>query len=196
MTSTSPLQPGADHGFQVEVRRSARRRRTVAAYIEGDTIVVMIPARMTRAEEQTWVTTMVQRLTKAERRRRPSDTELLSRATELSGRYLDGLAQPSSVRWVTNQRRRWGSCTPADRTIRLSTRLQGMPGYVVDYVLLHELTHLLTPGHGADFWAWLARYEMTERARGYLDGVASADRAPAAAPGDGDWSVDDPDELG
>ncbi|MFY9915802.1 MAG: metal-dependent hydrolase, partial [Nocardioidaceae bacterium] len=57
----------------VEVRRSRRRTRTVSAYRDGNTIVVMIPARMSRGEEQEWVATMVQRVTRAERRRRPSD---------------------------------------------------------------------------------------------------------------------------
>src|SRR5215212_11852319 len=161
----------ADPPVQVEVRRSSRRHRTVSAHREGSTIIVSIPARMTRAEEASWVETMVQRVTTAERRRRPSDDELLARAARLSSRYLSGRARPQTVRWVSNQRSRWGSCTPTDQSIRLSDRLQGMPAYVVDYVLLHELTHLLVPGHGKAFWSWVDRYEFTERARGYLEGV-------------------------
>lgn len=98
----------------------------------------------------------------------------MARARELSTRYLDGRAEPASVRWVGNQNTRWGSCTPVDATIRLSTRLRGMPTYVVDYVLLHELAHLLVPGHGPRFWTLLAAYPRTERARGYLEGVAAA----------------------
>lgn len=145
----------------------------MSAYRDGGTIVVMIPARMSHAEEQEWVTTMVDRVTKAEGRRRPSDKALVDRATVLSHRYLDGLADPSSVRWVTNQNARWGSCTPTDRTIRLSTRLHGMPAYVVDYVLLHELAHLIVHGHGDAFWSWVNRYELTERARGFLEGVSA-----------------------
>src|SRR6186997_198368 len=83
---------------RVDVRRSARRTRTVSAYREGDTIVVMIPARLSRAEEREWVDTMVDRVTKAERRRRPTDAALLVRATQLSERYLDGKCAPVSVR--------------------------------------------------------------------------------------------------
>ena len=185
----------------VEVRRSGRRKRTVSAYRDGEKIVVMIPARMTRAEEKEWVTTMVARVTKAERRRRPSDDDLQVRAARLSRKYLDGLAEPTSVRWVANQRARWGSCTPADGTIRLSDRLQGMPGYVVDYVLLHELVHLLEPGHDEDFWGWLERYDLTERARGFLEGVSAAGQIEEpqgstdgdVAPYDGD--LDDLAEL-
>ena len=82
------------------------------------------------------------------------------------------------MRWVTNQNTRWGSCTPAEGSIRLSHRLQGMPEYVVDYVLVHELAHLLVPGHGPRFWRLLEAYPRTERARGYLEGVVAAERLP------------------
>jgi predicted metal-dependent hydrolase len=161
---------------EVEVRRSKRRRRTVSAYRDGDRIVVMIPASLSRAEEAEWVATMVARLEKSERRRRPSDVDLLARAIALSDRYLGGLAAPESVRWVDNQHQRWGSCTPGDRTIRLSARLRGMPGWVVDYVLIHELAHLLESHHDANFWAWVDRYPEAEKAKGYLLGWSAASR--------------------
>jgi len=153
---------------EVEVRRSKRRRRTVSAYRQGDRIVVLIPASLTRAEESEWVTTMVERIERSERRNRLSDDDLLERAEDLNDRYFGGIATPASVRWVDNQRSRWGSCTPGDRTIRLSSRLQEMPRWVVDYVIVHELAHLSVAGHGADFWALVNRYPRTERARGFL----------------------------
>jgi predicted metal-dependent hydrolase len=161
-------------GKQVEVRRSRRRLRTVSAYRDGDRTVVLIPARFSRAQEREWVDRMVSRLSAQERRRRPADADLMARARELSDRYLGGLARPLTVAWVTNQNSRWGSCTPVDRSIRLSTRMQGMPSFVIDYVLLHELAHLIEPGHGPVFWDLLEGYPRTERARGYLDGFAAA----------------------
>jgi predicted metal-dependent hydrolase len=161
----------------VEVRRSRRRRRTVSAYRDDDgTIVVLIPARMSRAQEREWVDTMVVRLTRSEQRRAPSDAALAKRAAQLSGKYLEGLARPSSVRWVDNQQHRWGSCTPADKAIRLSSRLQGMPTWVVDYVLVHELAHLLENGHTDAFWRMVDRFPKAERAKGFLEGVAHAAR--------------------
>ncbi|WP_395656021.1 M48 family metallopeptidase [Nocardioides sp.] len=161
---------------EVEVRRSKRRRRTVSAYRDGDRVVVMIPASLSRKQEAEWVETMLARLERSERRRKPSDGDLMRRARELSDRYLGGLAVPESVRWVDNQQSRWGSCTPGDRTIRLSGRLQGMPQWVVDYVLVHELAHLLEPGHDSRFWAWVDRYPQSERAKGYLIGWSAAAR--------------------
>lgn len=159
---------------EVEVRRSARRVRTVSAYREGERIVVLIPDALSASEEQHWVEVMVARLEKAERRKRPSDAELLQRAIALSDRYLGGIAIPESVRWVDNQNTRWGSCTPGDRTIRLSTRLQGMPSWVVDYVIVHELAHLFESSHNARFWSWVDRYPQAERAKGYLLGWSAA----------------------
>src|SRR5689334_5143740 len=100
---------------EVEVRRSRRRRRTVSAYREDGKVVVLIPARLTRKEEAEWVATMLERLDKSEQRRRPSDANLKRKAADLSAKYLDGVAQPESVRWVDNQNSRWGSCTPGDK---------------------------------------------------------------------------------
>jgi predicted metal-dependent hydrolase len=191
----------------VEVRRSRKRVRTVTAYRDGDTTVVSIPARFTRAQEREWVHRMVNRLAAQERRRRPSDEQLAARAAELSQRYLDGLARPTSVSWSDRQGRRWGSCTPVDGTIRISTRVRGMPRWVIDYVLLHELAHLLHSGHGPDFWAALEGYPRTERARGFLEGVAyreergAVDDSPGGGPDpdddvDAPGDADTPDEAG
>ncbi|MBV9822028.1 MAG: M48 family metallopeptidase, partial [Actinobacteria bacterium] len=123
----------------IEIRRSTRRRRTVAAYREGDKIVILMPARTSKAEERQLITEMVDRVTRREARMasvgaRGADSRLMQRAHQLSTAYLDGRAQPISVRWVTNMQQRWGSCTVSDRTIRLSHRLQSMPSWVIDYV--------------------------------------------------------------
>lgn len=159
---------------QVEVRRSSRRRRTVSAYREGERIIVLVPASLSRAEEADWVQRMVARLERSEQRRRPSDESLLQRARGLNDRYLGGIATPGSVRWVDNQQSRWGSCTPGDRSIRLSVRLQGMPPWVIDYVLVHELAHLIEPSHNEQFWGWVDRFPQAERAKGYLLGWSAA----------------------
>ncbi|MGY0058650.1 M48 metallopeptidase family protein [Streptomyces sp. LZ34] len=177
-TSRSAQGPQSRGPGAVEVRRSTRRRRTVSAYREGDRTVVLIPARMSEAEEQRWVRVMLDKLAAQESKRMLGDAELAARAEWLSEQYLGGRARPASVRWVTNQNTRWGSCTPSEGSIRLSHRLQGMPEYVVDYVLVHELAHLLVPGHGQRFWRLLESYPRTERARGYLEGVVAAGRLP------------------
>ncbi|WP_018684118.1 M48 family metallopeptidase [Actinokineospora enzanensis] len=163
---------------RVEVRRSKRRTRTVTAYREGDTVIVLIPARLSKKEEAHWVQEMQRRLLRNETRRRSpartSDAALLERCGELSDRYFDGACLPRSVRWVPPMRTRWASCTPVDRTIRVSERLREVPAWVLDYVLVHELAHLLVPGHGDDFWTLVHAYPKTERAVGYLEGLSAA----------------------
>lgn len=173
----------------VEVRRSPRRRRTVTAYRENGRTVVLIPAAFSAAEEQRWVDQMVAKLeTREERRRRnlASDSELTARAAALSDAFFGGSAVPASVRWVDNQNRRWGSCTPSEGTIRLSTRLRGMPEFVVDYVLVHELAHLHEPSHDERFWALVHAYPQTERALGFLEGVEFGTGSPAGDAPEGD----------
>src|SRR3954447_18377551 len=159
---------------EVEVRRSHRRTRTVSAYRKDGKVIVMIPARFTRAEESEWVDTMLVKLARNEQRGRRTDEQLMRRARELSREYLHGRAVPASVRWVSNMTTRWGSCTTGEGTIRLSDRLRTMPTWVIDYVLLHELAHLIEPNHDARFWGWVDQFPRSERAKGYLEGIAAA----------------------
>jgi predicted metal-dependent hydrolase len=171
---------------RVEVRRSARRRRTVTAFRERDAIVVLIPQSMSRADERRFVDDLVGRVLARESRASAprQDPELTQRARTLVDRHLapvlEGFPEPRSVNWVTNQQQRWGSCTPSTRTIRLSHRLQLMPLWVVDYVLVHELVHLVELTHSARFWSLVGHYPATQKAQGYLEGYLAGRGAPGA----------------
>lgn len=172
----------AGNGAQVVVRRTRRRKTGVAAFWEEGRAVIAVPARMSVEDEQYWVPHMVSRLeadsrAKAGGRRRrvpPSDAALLQRCEFLSASYLGSRAVPESVRWVSNQTGRWGSATNAHKSIRISHHVQGMPEWVVDYVLLHELAHLIHPNHSAAFWAELASYPHLKRAEAFLEGASFA----------------------
>jgi predicted metal-dependent hydrolase len=153
----------------------------VAAFWEDGTAVVAIPARFTAAQEREWVQRMLAKLHKqgerraaAGRRLPATDDALAAHAAQLSAQYLGGRPAPTSVRWVSNQNSRWGSATPADGTIRLSDKLRPMPQWVIDYVLLHELAHLLVASHNAAFWKLLEAYPETPRAKAFLEGVSFA----------------------
>lgn len=161
--------PGAEDEFaRVEVRRSARRKKTVSAEIVGDALIVSLPERMSRAEEQRWVGRMTSRMSERKRRDRlNTEGALKRRADQLGDTYLGGL-RARDIRWVEDQRSRWGSCSPGDGAIRLSLALAGYPAWVRDYVIVHELAHLEVPDHSAGFWDLVNRYPLTERARGFL----------------------------
>lgn len=173
------MEPPAD----VRVIRSTRRRKTASARQVGDAVEVRVPAGLPRAEEARIVARLVARVA---RRSRSDEVDLAARAAVLCRRYE--LKRPASITWVDNQESRWGSCTPAHGTIRLSRRLAAFPSWVVDYVIVHELAHLDVGGHGPDFWAIVDRYPLTERARGFLiakgmeadeDGAAETPAAPS-----------------
>lgn len=188
MTETVLLeQQRGPRGERVLVRRSRRRTRSVAITRRDGDLIIAMPAAFSRRQEEQWVRRMLDQLAAKESRTTSAprgDAHLLQLAAELSERYLEGRARPVSVTWSTRQKHRWGSCTAAEGTIRLSTRLQGMPDYVVHAVLVHELAHLLADdGHGPQFRALMARYPEAERAEAFLAGVAWARDWPD--PGDG-----------
>lgn len=154
---------------KVKVIKSARRRKTVEARREGGTLVVRVPASMSTAETRQWVERMVDRVERSEDLQRLNGTRALQRRAEiLHQRYFDGRPAFDSIRYVANQRGRYGSCTPEDGTIRISRTLADEPDWVRDYVIVHELAHLRIADHSKAFWRLVARYPQAERARGYL----------------------------
>ena len=150
--------------YRVEIVKSTRRRKTVAARLVADDLVrVMVPASMSAADQDRYVAELVARI---DRQRRVQTVDLAPRAARLAARY--GLPRPRSVRWVSNQEARWGSCSMATGDIRLSDRLGGYPPWVIDYVLVHELAHLRHGDHSPAFRRLVDRYPRAERARGFL----------------------------
>ena len=139
-----------------------------ARLIEG-VLELTVPAWLSERETTEFVDRMQARFA---RKRMGASSDLTERAATLARRY--DLPHASSVRWVGNQTTRWGSCSVGDGSIRLSDRMIGMPDWVVDAVLVHELAHLVHADHGAAFKALEARYERQTEASAFLDGVVWA----------------------
>lgn len=159
--------------WPVEIVRSDRRRRTVSAELKGGILLVRAPQAMTDAELQPIIANLQERLAKkvAKRNLPQTDADLEEVARELNKKYFNGRLRWHSIRYVTNQNGRFGSCTPSQGTIRLSHRLATMPTWVRNYVIMHELAHLEEANHGPRFWKLVNRYPLMERARGYLMAV-------------------------
>lgn len=147
---------------EIEVLRSTKRTKTVQARKLKDKIVISIPASMTQAEEKIWITTMTTRI----QQRYPQAIDLTDRTQYLCSRY--SLPLPSTIDWVDNQNTRWGSCSIESQRIRISSRIQQFPLWVLDYVIIHELTHLIVASHNSQFWQLVHRYAKTERSIGFL----------------------------
>lgn len=154
--------------WPIEVIRSQRRRKSVSAELKQGVLLVRAPAHMSDAELTPIIDKLRQRLQKRARPAAASDADLEKMARQLNRDYFNGRLQWQSIRYVTNQNKRFGSCTPAKGSIRLSHRLATMPNWVLTYVLMHELAHLEEANHGPNFWALVNQYPRTERARGYL----------------------------
>lgn len=167
------IQPARVPGLpeNIVVKRSTRRRKSVSASVENGVTVVVIPQRMTNAQARDYALELHERIAKRQARRtKKTDADLEARALQLRTRYLPTNPLPTSVTWSARQQQRWGSCTPADGTIRLSDRLKTMPDYVLDYVLIHELVHLVVNDHGAEFEKLVSMFPEYEKARAYLSG--------------------------
>ena len=150
----------------MEIVTSRRRRKTVQASIVDGVIRVQAPASMSKRDLDEHVDYLVARL---ERRYRSESVDLETRAKRLSKRF--SLPPATSVVWA-DQRSQWGSCTPTTGEIRISNRLAAYPPWVLDYVLVHELAHLVEANHSAAFTALVDMYPLAERARGFLMAVS------------------------
>jgi len=164
-TLRAPATTEADRVAQMDVQviRSAKRRKSVSARIVDGRIVIRMPQWMTKAQEREYVESLVSKLV---RQHTAESVDLPARARELARRY--DLPVPGSIRFVSNQATRWGSCTPSTGEIRISDRIAGFPGWVLDAVIVHELAHLVELGHGPEFQALADRYPKQERAYGFL----------------------------
>jgi predicted metal-dependent hydrolase len=163
----------------VEVRVSKRRKKTAAAHWEGDRIVVVVPTHLRGVELDQMVDELSTRLSRHRPHLHASDEQLEQRAVALGRRYLDGIT-PSSIRWSTNQTKRWGSCTVLTREIRISERLRVAPEWVLDAVILHELAHLVEPNHSPRFRQLEERYPRRRAADTFLAGYALGLHMPNA----------------
>jgi hypothetical protein len=160
----------------VEVRRSKKRTRSVAAWRESGRLIISVPARMSRKEIDTHILELTSRIIAAENVL--GDAELISLSENLIATYLQpefGELRPTSITWSARQRDLHGSCTSVDRTIRISKRIATAPAYVIEVVLLHELVHLLHHDHNKEFHSLARRHPKFSEAEAFLAGMSHAD---------------------
>jgi hypothetical protein len=169
--STVTIEPPRFDRPEVEIRASARRKKTGTAHWSGTRIIVQIPARLRGRDRSIFVDDLVVRLMAQRPQLMSGDHDLEERAAELADRYLDGV-RPSSVRWSDSQRQRWASCSPDSKEIRISSRLQQCPSWVIDAVLVHELAHLIEADHSPAFYALADRFPRQRESGLFLDGYA------------------------
>ncbi|MCK4416337.1 MAG: M48 family metallopeptidase [Thermoplasmatales archaeon] len=155
----------------VKIIRSERRKKTIQTkYVDGK-LCIYLPSGLTEAEEKKWIDRMITKSVSRQRKQKlNSGGSLWKRAQNLNKIYFRGNLD-FDIKYVTNQNSRFGSCTPENMVVRISDRIANMPRWVRDYVIIHELAHLLYPDHSKKFWEKVYQYKYTERAKGYLMAV-------------------------
>ena len=126
-----------------------------------------MPDWMSHAERLRWAEVMSRRLERRLERSRPSDERLAKRAAVLNERHFGGRLRWSSIAFA-EMANLWGSCTFTAGAIRIASRAASLPEWVLDYLLVHEMAHLVQSDHGPAFRELESRYALSERARGYL----------------------------
>jgi predicted metal-dependent hydrolase len=166
--ATGPVESRWDP--PIRVVSSRRRRRTVGARMVDGTLEVIVPQWMPEAERRQWAEKMRDRISRQIRRAKPSNASLQERAESLNRRLFRGRLRWRSITWAPTVGR-WGSCDSGAQLIHIAERAQGLPEWVLDYIVVHELAHLEVPEHGPKFWEVVNQYALAERARGYLIAV-------------------------
>lgn len=154
---------------EVVVKKSAKRKKTLSARLRDGVMEVSAPATITTKELDRFIEKFTLRFEKrAEQAALDKENTLAVRAHELNRKYFQGKLRYRDIRYSVNQKKRFGVCYPERGKILINANLREMPPWVQDYVIIHELTHLLYPNHSEEFWTIVRRYPKTERAIGYL----------------------------
>ncbi len=157
----------------IRIVATRRRRRTVAARLRAGVLELLVPDWMSQAERQRWAEVMSRRLQRRAERSWPSDERLAGRARALNEKHFGGRLRWTSIAFA-EMSHLWGSCTFTSGAIRIARRAASLPDWVLDYLLVHEMSHLEHSDHGLAFHEMENRYALTERARGYLMAVDHA----------------------
>lgn len=156
--------------MEVKINYSQNRLKTISARIIDNVMYVNAPAGIPEERLNKIIDNFKRRFEKRKLRKELNkNPEILQDiANELNKKYFDGKLEINSIEYSTEQDKIYGVCYHKRKDIKISYRLKNMPDWVRDYVIVHELAHLIEPNHSQNFWNLVNRYKLTERARGYL----------------------------
>ncbi len=124
-------------------------RQTHTGRLEGSTIVLRLCRGVEPSERVKAIRTLLSRVVAGDFQR-----EIERRVYEINRQTVNRPIRGVYLKYNTSN---WGSCSPQGN-INLSTRLLFAPREVQDYVILHELAHLVEANHSDRFWAVIAQY--------------------------------------
>jgi predicted metal-dependent hydrolase len=150
-----------------------KRVKNINARLRETTLSVSAPLNTPQSTLDKVIPDLARRLVRRVHARQVNaEEDALALARKVAARFPN---QPEVVEvlFVTTQAARWGSYSPATRTIRLHAALRRMPRWVLEAVVAHELAHVAHHDHSPAFWKLLRRVcPDTDRARAFLAGVS------------------------
>jgi predicted metal-dependent hydrolase len=155
--------------MEIKIVRSSRRFRTVSARLVKDTLLISAPEALSRGRLEKIVSDFK---VKFERKKLKEELDkkqdLVKIAAGINEKYFGNKLKVNLIEYAVDQNSKFGCCNYRTAHIRISHRIGLTPKWVRDYVVLHEMTHLIEPNHSRSFWDIVSRYKLAERARGYL----------------------------
>ncbi len=156
---------------QIELIRSKKRKKTIEGKIIDTTLRIYLPDNLSTKDEKRYIKTITEKMEKKHLKKQlNSNTDLQNRAAKINKQYFNDQLD-YSIQFVTNQQKKYGSCTPASKSIRISDQIADYPSFVQDYLIIHELAHLIHANHSKAFWELVHKYPYVERAKGFLYAV-------------------------
>lgn len=157
--------------MEIKIVRSSRRLRTVSGRLIKDTLLINAPLVLSKEKLDKIVADFKQKFErKIIKNNLDKSDDLVARAARINEKYFLNKLKIRSIQYVTGQNSRFGCCNYHTADIRISHKVGLMPEWVRDYVVLHEMAHLVEPNHGLAFWEIVNRYKLSERAKGFLMG--------------------------
>jgi predicted metal-dependent hydrolase len=164
---------------EIKIIRSPKRKRTISAQQNKGVLSVKAPAGISDEDLEKTISRLKERIINRKLKRDLNVKDDLKEVAErLNRKYFGGRLKIDSIEYSTNQNRRFGCCNFKTGKILISHRLADMPDWVRDYVIVHELAHLIIPNHSRAFQDLVAKYNLKERATGYLMAKGYAEEEP------------------
>lgn len=175
---TAPITHGQAVGKSHHIYFRTITNPRISTRVNGTDIYIMHPAQVTSTDRR------VQAAAEA-----ASIRALRDQAEQLLPQRLKTLSETHRLPYrsvnVKRLKGRWGSCD-ADKNIVLNLFLMQLPWHLIDYVLLHELTHTKVLHHGADFWTEFDRHlpgakKLRREIRAYRPAIEGNDAQTVSA---------------
>ncbi len=163
---------------EININKSKKAKRLSIRIANDGKVLVVIPvwipyklALSFAQKEKSWILKHKEKSLKNLERQKINDkgldyNTLKARAKVYLPSRLAYLSKKHGLEYrklsLRNQKTLWGSCS-AKNNISLNIKLMDLPDHLIDYVILHELTHTVQKNHGPAFWRTLEQYSPGAR---------------------------------